>query len=107
MNNNLMTVNDLVKELLEQFADTRKDDNQLYYRVLAHKGKQAGIDIHNMSMPSFLLHMKEYGFPPFETVRRARQANQAKYPHLKASKEVAEKRRELEQAYREYAREMK
>lgn len=103
----LKTVNDLVKAMLEQYADTRSNDNELYYRVLEYRGRQVGINIHHLSMPSFLLHMTEYGFPPFETVRRARQANQAKYPHLRASKDVAEKRKELEQEYREYAREMR
>lgn len=107
MDNNLKTVNDLVKAMLEQYADTRSNDNELYYRVLEYRGRQVGINIHHLSMPSFLLHMKEYGFPPFETVRRARQANQAKYPHLRASKAVQDTRQAMEKEYREYAREMK
>ena len=103
----IKTVNDLVKELLEQLAETRKDDNLLYYCVLSQKGKEAGINIYDMSIPTFLLHMKEYGFPPFETVRRARQANQAKYPHLKPSQAVQDTRHAMEKEYREYAREMR
>ena len=47
---------------------------------------------------AFLLKMREWGFPPFESVRRARQRIQQQFPELSAKKTVAEKREENEEA---------
>ena len=60
-----------------------------------------------MSVPFFLLHMKEYGFPPFESVRRNRQLIAAKYPNLSGGEDVEAWRTANEEAVREYVREAK
>ena len=100
----LKTTTDLVKELLAMFPDTRNNDNTLYYRVLAAIGKTNGIDIEKMSVPYFLLHLKEFGFPAFETVRRTRQKIQECNPNLAASADVEAGRKANESAFENYAR---
>lgn len=82
----------------------RNSDNHLYYWVCASIGNSNGIDIHSMSMPKFLLHLREYGFPQFESVRRARQKIQAEHPELAGDKTVEGQRRQNEEVFRAYAK---
>ena len=107
MDRKLMNVHELVKEILEQDVQARCDDNYLIYKVMNRIGNKNGVNIASYSMPSFLLHMRENGFPAFESVRRARQTLQRKYPELQPSEEAKKARKALEKEYREYAREMK
>ena len=100
----LKTTTDLVKEVLQSYPQTRNSDNELYFRICEIIGRKNGIDIHRMSMPMFFLHMKEYGFPATESVRRARQKLQAAYPELSADSAVEGQRNLNEKAFRDYAR---
>lgn len=100
----LKTTTALVKALLEQDKQCRNSDSLLYYRVLAIIGRRKGVDIEEMSLPYFLLNMSGTEFPPFESVRRARQKIQEHHPELGACKEVADARAMNEVGYREYAR---
>lgn len=100
----LRTTTDLVKDILERYPKARSSDNELYYWVCATVGDRNGIDIHKMSMPMFFLHLKEYGFPAFESVRRTRQKLQATYPELSAASVVEGQRNLNEKAFRDYAR---
>lgn len=100
----LKTTTDMVKHILETVPMARNSDNHLYYWVCAMIGKQNGVDIHKMSMPMFLLHLKEYGFPQFESVRRTRQKIQAEYPELAANDRVEGQRMLNEEVFRDYAR---
>ena len=95
----------LVKAILEEDQRARNSDSFLYLQVLIRLGEGKGLDrvLHYVSL--FLLHMAKWGFPPFESVRRARQKLQAEFPELAASKEVAEQRADNEEVYREFARE--
>lgn len=95
---------DVVKEILKQSPKARSSDSYLIYAVLATVGKRNGIDIEKMSLPHFLLHMKEYGFPSFETIRRTRQKIQAAHPELAGSDEVQAQREINETVFREYAK---
>lgn len=49
-----------------------------------------------------LVHAKEYGIPPFESVRRSRQRLQEKFPELRGSKEVEAGREENRQIVRDF-----
>ena len=100
----LKTTTALVKAILEQDKQSRNSDSFLYYRVLEIIGKRKGVDINEMSIPYFLLNMSGTEFPPFESVRRARQKIQEHHPELGACKEVADARAVNEDGYREYAR---
>lgn len=99
----LQGTTEAVREILEHNKKSRDDDNFLYYLVLKHCGEKNGIDIESMSMPRFLLNMRKYGFPPFESVRRARQKIQHDHPEFAGSKTVEGKRRMEEDVYRSYA----
>ena len=100
----LKTTTALVKAILEQDKQSRNSDSLLYYRVLDIIGKRKGVDIEEMSLPYFLLNMSGTEFPPFESVRRARQKIQEHHPELGACEAVANARLMNEDGYREYAR---
>lgn len=105
MKERLNTTLALVKEILEEDEKARNSDNHLYLKVIESIVNSKGfpIDLDNLAITDFLSNMDLLGFPPFESVRRARQKNQAKYPWLDASNEVALFRAENEEAYREFA----
>ena len=88
MASELKTTHDLVLEILKASPKARNSDNYLLYAVYATHGKRHGIDIDHMSVTTFFLHLKEYGFPSPETVRRTRQKIQAAYPELCGSEDV-------------------
>ena len=100
----LRTTTDLVKIILERDSQARNSDNYLYLRVLQSIGREHGIDIDNMPVLRFFLHLKDFGFPAFETVRRTRQKLQAEYSHLAANDRVEGQRTLNEEAFRDYAR---
>lgn len=100
----LKKTTEIVRWLLENVPHTRNSDSFLYYKVLEHISEQKGYTLTAMPVPFFLKRMKEYGFPCFETVRRARQKLQATHPELKACEEVETVRSENEDVVREYAR---
>jgi hypothetical protein len=93
-----------VRDILENFKQARNCDGLLYLKVLEHYSYQKDIELRFLSVPVFLSRMDELGFPPFESVRRARQKLQATYPHLAADKAVEGFRMENETTYREFAR---
>lgn len=97
-------VTKLVQHILETDERARNSDSFLYMKVLTAIGTEKGIDIHSMPITVFLLNLREFGFPPFESVRRARQKIQAKHPELAACDAVRAFRGENEAKYREYAR---
>lgn len=103
----LMTVTDLVKSILENDERCRKNDGLLWLRVLEKQSAEKGTDMRFLTVDIFLPNITDLGFTPFETVRRCRQAIQAKYPHLAADAHAKQTRKALEEEYREYARAMK
>ena len=65
---------------------------------------QKGINLDSISVPFFLINLQGVEFPPFESVRRARQKLQAAFPHLAACEAVQGFRAENEMEVRAYAR---
>lgn len=102
--NELKCTSKLVKRILETDPRTRNSDCILYFKVLHVVGTQKGIRINEMTVPDFLLNMKSYGFPGFETVRRSRQKIQATYPELSACDKVAGMRMINETEFRQFSR---
>lgn len=100
----LISIKALVKSLLEQESVCRNSDNFLYLRVISKIAEQKGIDLDKVSILSFLLTMSKQGFPPFESVRRARQYVQEHNPELSSIKRIKAKRKENEAVFREFAR---
>jgi hypothetical protein len=99
----LMTTTNIVKKLLEVNPQTRNSDSYLYLKVLGVIEEANNINVNHVPVKKFLTHMAEWGFPPFESVRRARQKLQNKHPELSADPEVQAFRDENEKAVWEYA----
>lgn len=95
----LKSITKIVKSVLEKDKASRGNDNLLYLHVL----ECWGVNIF-MPMAEILSAQRELGIPPFESVRRARQKLQAKYPELRACEAVEDARAMNEEVYREYAR---
>lgn len=93
----------IVKEILEEYPQTRNSDSYLYLKVLEYVAVQIGVDLHKISVDSFLRNEIEL-FPGFETVRRTRQKIQQTCPWLGACEKVEEMRIVNEEKYRAYAR---
>lgn len=100
----LKNTSELVKAVLKLHPQARNSDNYLYYTICKIIGRRNGIDIDSMSMPRFFFNLKDYGFPPFETVRRTRQKLQASYPELAGDSNVEGQRILNEEAFKDYAR---
>lgn len=102
--NDLKHVTKIVKAIMEEDEQARNSDSFLYLKVLDFYGERNGIDIKSMSISNFLLNLRELGFPPFESVRRARQKIQAAFPNLAACGKVVAMREENEKEFRSYAK---
>ena len=102
--NELKTTQEIVMEALKSQPMARNSDNYLYYWVYEVIGQEKGIDINSMSIPRFFLHMKDYGLPSTETIRRTRQKIQAEHPELCGSSTVEGQRLLNEEVFRDYAR---
>lgn len=101
--NELKNVTELVKIILKADTRARNNDSFLYLRVLEYYACNNGIDLKRATVEWFFQNRDGWGFPPPESVRRARQKLQAKYPDLAACDRVQEKRMEKEREYRAYA----
>ena len=100
----IKTTSDLVHEILKTEPECRNSDNILYLRVLQTIGKQNGIDVNTMSVPTLFLNMHSMKLPAFETVRRTRQKVQEHNEELRPVATVEAYRSVLEEEYREYTR---
>ena len=100
----LITIKSLVESILKQDAGTRNSDSYLYLRVIGELAGEKMIDLSKVSILDFLHNMSKWGFPPFETVRRARQYLQHDDPELSSNEEVQTFRTQYEAVFREFAR---
>ena len=101
---NQFNVTALVKEILEKDQQARNSDSLLYLRVLRRIETEQIEKLNGVTVVDFLLNYQGKVYPPFESVRRARQKLQRAYPELAACEEVQEYRAEKELEMREYAR---
>ena len=102
--NELKTTTKLVKAILEEDKQARNSDSFLYLKVLEHISREKGIHLDGITVPDFLISMKAFGFPPFESVRRTRQKIQEHHPEPAASDKVKGMRMIQETEFRQYAR---
>ena len=100
----LMTTKSLVRHILETDEMARNCDNYLYLKVIDAIDKEKQMGIHNIPLGKYLVCMSDWGFPPFETVRRTRQYIQRKNPGLSACKTVEDFRKENESDFKDFAR---
>lgn len=103
----LKYIKSIVKDILETDQQARNNDNYLYSKVIEYIADQKQLcpPLSDIDILHYLNHMKDYGFPPFESVRRSRQKAQAEFPELSANKTVAAHRAENEETFRQFARE--
>lgn len=96
----LKNTSDIVKVILKKYPDTRNSDDLLYLKVCEY------VDGTHISLPFWkvIKDRKEYGYPPFESVRRSRQKIQAEFPELASNKVVQAKRTQNEKIYKKFAR---
>ena len=102
--NDLKTTKARVLAILQQDERARNSDSHLYFRLIGELGREKGIDMNFVTVTAFLLNMNEWGFPPFESVRRARQKLQQEFPELSANEQVQAFRDAKESEYLEFAR---
>lgn len=95
----LKTTQDVVEYALRVNKRCRNDDDFLYLLVLNFMGCSTGMDMSN-----FLKTRSSLGYPPYESVRRARQKIQRKHPELRSSEDVQVYRAENEEVYRDFAK---
>ena len=100
----LNNITAIVTDILTKHPETRNSDNILYYYVLKRIAQNNGCNIDGMSVMQFLLNMRKLQFPPFESVRRARQKTQRKHPELAGNSRTEAHRAINEGVYRDYAR---
>lgn len=102
--NELKTTKALVKNILENEPATRNSDSYLYFRVIREIALQKNMELRDVSITEFLLNMSDWGFPPFESVRRARQYIQHDNPELSSNATVLDFRTMNEAVFRQFAR---
>ena len=96
----LKTVSDLVREILESSREARNSDNQLYCLVCLALHPEIAF----IPFTQFFLHQSELGVPGFETVRRTRQKLQATFPELRPEQRIETARAHNENVVREWAK---
>ena len=94
----------LVRHILETDKQARNSDTYLYLKVIEQQAIEMGKDIRNIALVSFLANSAQWGFAPFETVRRTRQKEQRKHPEFAAVADVEAMRGIKETEFRKYAR---
>lgn len=101
---NIRQTSKLVKQIMTENPQTRNSDSFLYLKVLERQATKTGIPVAEVPLALFLQKGTEWGFSPFETVRRTRQKIQRECPELASTEKVAQMRFVNEAAFREYAR---
>ena len=96
----LKTTTAIVRDILEQDIRARNSDDYLYYMVCTRINE---IMVH-LPFWKVLLNRKEYKFPSFESVGRARRHLQNKFPELSADADVEAQRELNEEVFRDYAK---
>jgi hypothetical protein len=90
----------LVKDILVKNKKARDSDIVLYLKVMER------LNPPTLTMPfgMVLRNLKELGLPCYDTVSRARRKIQSDNPDLQGSERVQDRRAELEEEYRKYAK---
>lgn len=98
--NDYFGVKGVVMAVLEVNDRARDSDRLLYAEVC----KRLNPSALNAPFGVILSHMDDFGLPPFESVRRARQKVQAERPDLAPSLGVKAERAKKELEFRAFAR---
>ncbi|MBQ0112430.1 MAG: hypothetical protein KBT03_04790 [Bacteroidales bacterium] len=100
----ISTIYNLVLDILKEDIEARNNDNYLYFNVCKRIAVDNGLDLTNVTVPEFFLHIASKQYPSYETVSRTRRKAQEQYPFLVADDIIENFRKEQEKAFREFAR---
>lgn len=101
---NLKKIKARVLRILQEKPQARNSDNLLYLYVIREIAEEQQINLNFISIENFLITMPISVFPPFESVRRARQKAQAENEELSADSAVEVFREEFREEFRKFAR---
>lgn len=101
---NLKKIKARVLRILQEKPQARNSDNLLYLYVIREIAEEQQINLNFISIEDFLITMPISVFPPFESVRRARQKAQAENKELSADSAVEVFREEFRKEFRKFAR---
>lgn len=93
-------VENIVLSVMQSKPETRENDFKLTYYAFENI---IGASVDTKTFGELMLNNVEYGLPSLHSITRSRRKLFQKYPELKPDK-ATEKRKELEEEYREYAR---
>ena len=100
----LKTIQQVVKHILEEEPFCRNSDCFLELEVLKVYAKRMGIDLGTMTVDTLFQNRNAWGFPKSESIRRNRQLVQAKHPELAASDPIDAYRLANEERVRSFVR---
>lgn len=101
----LLKITELVKGVLEEYPETRNDDNLLWLEALRETAyKRDCVYVLDLGLSSLMHNIRALNLPTFESVSRARRKLQAKYPELRGTERAQRRRAEKEIIYKEYAK---
>ena len=101
---NLKTIQQVVKHILEVSPFCRNSDCFLELEVLKVYAKRQGLDLGTMTVDTLYKNRIAWGFPKSESIRRTRQLIQAKHPELAASDPIDAYRLVNEERVRSFVR---
>lgn len=104
---NLKTIQQIVKRILEEEPFCRNSDCFLELKVLEVYAKRQGLDLGSMTVDTLYRNRNKWGFPKSESIRRTRQLVQAKHPELAASDPIDAYRLVNEERVKSFVREAK
>lgn len=104
MRHKLNEIKSRVLKILQEKPQARNSDNLLYLYVIREIAEEQQINLNFISIEDFLITMPISVFPPFESVRRARQKAQAENKELSADSAVEVFREEFREEFRKFAR---
>lgn len=104
MRHKLNKIKSRVLRILQEKPQARNSDNLLYLYVIREIAEEQQINLNFISIEDFLITMPVSVFPPFESVRRARQKAQAENKELSADSAVEVFREEFREEFRKFAR---
>ena len=101
----LLKITELVKGVLEEYPETRNDDNLLWLETMREAAyKNNCVYALDLGLTYIMHNIRALNLPTFESVSRARRKLQAKYPELRGTERARKRRAEKEIIYKEYAK---
>ena len=94
-----MKITDIVECCLRKIPETRESDTKLMYAVYRQMGMKS-----DDTVASFFKDVLDGKYPPLATITRAKRKIVEQHPELDCSAQVREKRNELEEQYKAFAR---